>query len=197
MKIEILKFKRVTSTNDIAIKMIKNKKRKAGCVHADIQTKGKGTYGKEWISKKGNLFSSIFFQLHKSYPTYDEFSVINSILISNVIKNFCINKNVKLKFPNDIFVNGKKICGILQEIITLNSKKFLIIGIGLNIVSNPVIYNKYKATNILAETKKKYKIKEILELIIDTYANFFADINSYNYDYFKKKSKSMTLKRIA
>jgi len=177
--------------------MIKNKKREAGCVHADIQTKGKGTYGKEWISKKGNLFSSIFFQLHKSYPTYDEFSVINSILISNVIKNFCINKNVKLKFPNDIFVNGKKICGILQEIITLNSKKFLIIGIGLNIVSNPVVYNKYKATNILAETNKKHKIKEILELIIDTYENFFAEINSYNYDYFKKKSDLMTLKRIA
>ena len=196
MKIEILKFKRVTSTNDIAINMIKNKKRKDGCVQADIQTKGKGTYGKEWVSKKGNLFSSIFFQLNKSYPTYDEFSVINAILISNVIKNFCVNTNVKLKFPNDIFVNGKKICGILQEIITLNSKKFLVVGIGLNIVSNPVINDKYKATNILAETNKKYKIKEILELIINTYEKFFAELNSFNYDSFKKKSDLMALKSI-
>jgi len=84
----------------------------------------------------------------------------------------------------------------LQEIITLNSKKFLVVGIGLNIVSNPVINDKYKATNILAETNKKYKIKEILELIINTYEKFFAELNSFNYDSFKKKSDLMALKSI-
>jgi len=196
MKIKILKFRSVTSTNDIVIDMIKKKKRVDGCICADIQTKGKGTYGKEWISKKGNLFLSIFFPLHKRYPTFDEFSVINSILISSVIKNFCENKNVKLKFPNDIFVNGKKICGILQEIITLNSQKFLIIGIGINIVSNPPVYNKYKTTNIFAETNKKHKITEILDLIILAYENFFTNMGLYNYESFKKKSDLMILKNV-
>ena len=171
MKIEILKFKRVTSTNDIAINMIKNKKRKDGCVQADIQTKGKGTYGKEWVSKKGNLFSSIFFQLNKSYPTYDEFSVINAILISNVIKNFCVNTNVKLKFPNDIFVNGKKICGILQEIICKNGKNYFIVGIGLNVNNKPKI-NRYPTVCLKEIINKKIKIKDISNNLFNLYNIF-------------------------
>jgi len=95
--------------------------------------------------------------------------------------------------PNDLFVNRKKICGILQELITLNSKKFLIIGIGLNIVSNPKINTKYQTTNILNETKKKPSIKEIIRLIISSYEKFFFNLNSYNYKDFKKKVDLMTL----
>ena len=193
MKFEVFKFKNVTSTNDIAISLIKEKQKKTGCVYADTQTKGRGTHGKEWISDKGNLFGSIFFPLENNYPPFNEFSIINSIIISDVIKHFCDKKNVNLKFPNDVFVNRKKICGVLQETITLGSRKFLIIGIGVNIVSNPDIDNKYQATNILLETKKKPKIKEIIDLIISSYEKFFIDLYLYNYANYKKKAESMIL----
>ena len=83
--------------------------------------------------------------------------------------------------------NGKKICGILQEIITLNSKQFLIIGIGLNVVSNPRIKTKYKATNILVETKKKHSINKIIDLTTKSYENFFNNLKSYSYSDFKNK----------
>ena len=160
MKLKIYKFKKVTSTNDVAINLIKKKKKISGYVHADIQTKGRGTHGKKWISFKGNLFGSIFFQLKKKYPPFNEFSLINGVIISKVLRHFCIKKKIKLKFPNDVFLNGKKVCGILQELITLNKKKFLIIGIGMNIVSNPKIKDRYETTNISIEIKKKVK-KEI------------------------------------
>ena len=93
-------------------------------------------------------------------------------------------------------MNGKKICGILQELVTLNGVKFLIIGMGVNLVSSPKIKNKYKATNILIETKKKPKIKEIVDLIVSSYEKFFINLNSYNYINFKKKSESMSLNKI-
>ena len=192
MKFEIFKFDRATSTNDVAISLIKNKQKKVGCVYVDIQTKGRGTHGREWVSQKGNLFASIFFSLKKNYPPFNEFSIINPIIISDVIKHFC-NKNIKLKFPNDIFVNGKKICGILQEVITSKDKKFLIIGIGINIVSNPDINKDYKATNLLLETKKKRNIKDLITYIIFSYEKFFIDLNLYNYANFKKKAESMAL----
>ena len=192
MKFEIFKFDRATSTNDVAIGLIKNKQKKVGCVYVDIQTKGRGTHGREWVSQKGNLFASIFFSLEKNYPPFNEFSIINPIIISNVIKHFC-NKNIKLKFPNDIFVNGKKICGILQEVITSKDKNFLIIGIGINIVSNPNINKDYKATNLLLETKKKRDIKDLITYIIFSYEKFFIDLNLYNYANFKKKAESMAL----
>ena len=192
MKFEIFKFDRATSTNDVAISLIKNKQKKVGCVYVDIQTKGRGTHGREWVSQKGNLFASIFFSLEKNYPPFNEFSIINPIIISDVIKHFC-NKNIKLKFPNDIFVNGKKICGILQEVITSKDKNFLIIGIGINIVSNPNINKDYKATNLLLETKKKRDIKDLITYIIFSYEKFFIDLNLYNYANFKKKAESMAL----
>tara|TARA_Y100000590_G_scaffold464782_1_gene635086 strand:+ start:2481 stop:3065 length:585 start_codon:yes stop_codon:yes gene_type:complete len=193
MKFEIFKFDSVTSTNDIAINLIKEKSKDVGCIYAKEQTKGRGTYGKTWISERGNLFGSIFFPLKNNYPPFNEFSIINPVIISSVIENFCKKKNINFKLPNDIFVNHKKICGILQELITINSRNFLIIGIGLNIVSNPEINEKYKATNILFETKKKPSIKEMIRLIISSYEKFFFNLKSYNYTDYKKKADLMAL----
>ena len=195
MKFEIFKYEKVTSTNDIAISLIKNKEKFFGYVYAKIQTKGRGTHGKEWISEQGNLFGSIFFPLKKNYPEFNEFSVINPIIISDVLKNFCEFKSINLKFPNDIFVNRKKICGILQEKITFNDINFLIIGVGINLVSNPNINNDYKATNILLETKKKPEINKVVDLLISSYEKFFINLGSYNYHNFKKKADSMALGR--
>ena len=59
MKFEIFNFEKVTSTNDVAINFIKEKHKEAGCIYAKIQTRGRGTYGKNWVSDEGNLFISI------------------------------------------------------------------------------------------------------------------------------------------
>ena len=193
MRFETFKFESVTSTNDTAISLIKEEQKEIGCVYANSQTKGRGTHGREWVSDRGNLFGSIFFPLKDNYPPFNEFFTISPIIISDVIEHFCKKQKINLKFPNDVFVNGKKICGILQELIISNSRKFLIIGIGVNVVSNPKIKSKYHATNILLETKKKPKIKEIIDLIVSSYEKFFINLNSYNYEHFKKKADSMAL----
>ena len=187
MKFKIFSFKKVTSTNDIAINFIKKRKKEIGCICADEQSKGRGRYGKRWVSDKGNIFTSLFFPLKKNYPKFNEFSAINPILISKVIKSFCKNKKISLKFPNDIMIDNKKVCGLLQELITLNNKKFLIIGIGINIISNPGSQSNYETTNIFLETNKKVNKKKIIKLIVSSYENFFINIKSYQYINFKKK----------
>ena len=194
MRFEIFRFPSVSSTNDVAISLIKKEKKILGCVYAETQTKGRGTYGKKWISNKGNLFISIFFHLKENYPPFNEFSVISPLIVSETIKHFCKDKTVSLKFPNDVFLNGKKICGILQETITFNKQKFLIIGIGMNVVSNPKIMDLYEATNILFETKKKINIKTIIDLIIISYEKFFKVLNLYKYENYKNKAETMSLK---
>ena len=193
MKFKIFHFESVTSTNDMAMKLIKKNKKISGCVYAKKQTKGKGTRGKKWISEIGNLFSTFFFPLKKKYPTFSEFSLINPIIVSNVINKFCKNKTISFKWPNDILLNKRKICGILQEVITVNKKKFLIIGIGINIISNPVIKNKYKATNIFLETKKNPTTKELINLLIISYEDFFKNLDSYNFKNFKRKTELMAI----
>ena len=63
MKIKLIKFKKVKSTNNIAIKLIKSNKINPAIISSEKQTKGRGTRGKKWISQKGNLFISIFFKI--------------------------------------------------------------------------------------------------------------------------------------
>ena len=193
MKFKIFKFQSVTSTNDEALNLIKEEKKESGYVYAEIQTRGRGTHGKKWISEKGNLFGSLFFPLKDNYPAFHEFSTINPLILSSVIGNYCEKQNISFKWPNDVLVKGRKICGILQELISLGNKKFLIIGIGINIVSNPNINNGYHATNIFLETKKKPTIKKIINLIISSYETFFLDLNSYNYINLKKKVDLMSV----
>ena len=96
MKLKKFNFKTVNSTNDIAVRLIKNTNNKFGIIIADRQKKGRGQRGKKWISNKGNFFASIFFPLKNNYPPFNEFSIINPIIISGVIKHFCKKGNINL-----------------------------------------------------------------------------------------------------
>ena len=148
MKFKIFKYDTVNSTNEKAIELIKKKKYENGFVYALSQKKGKGRYGRKWISKKGNFFGSIFFHLKKNYPSVEEFSLINPILNIDILSKYCGRKNTFFKSPNDIYINKKKICGILQEVIIRGSKKYLIVGIGINLFSNPKIKNYQKNSSV-------------------------------------------------
>ena len=81
MKLKVTKFKSVKSTNDKAIKLIQNGKVTSGFIIADLQTKGRGTMGKKWISKKGNIFISIFFKVNFTKIKIENFLIINARII--------------------------------------------------------------------------------------------------------------------
>ena len=95
MNFNIYNYNKIPSTNDEAIKLIKKKNMKQGLVFSKIQTNGRGTRGKKWISKSGNFFGSIFFQLKKNTPKFYEFSVIAPVLITKKIKGLLIHINLK------------------------------------------------------------------------------------------------------
>ena len=77
----------------------------------------------------------------------------------DVLSKHCKENSLFFKSPNDIYIYKKKVCGILQETILKESKKYLIVGIGINILSNPKIKN-YPITNLYTETKKKNKVDQ-------------------------------------
>ena len=89
MKLRSLKFKSVKSTNDIAHKLIKKKNVRPTIILSEEQSKGRGTMGKKWISKKGNLFLTIFFDMSKKKVDFKKFSVLNAHLLKSIlIKKF-------------------------------------------------------------------------------------------------------------
>ena len=136
MKLRSLKFKSVKSTNDIALMLIKKDNIKPSIILSERQTKGRGTMGKKWISKKGNLFLSIFFDMSKKKIDFKKFTIINAYLLKRILAKKFSNK-IKIKWPNDLLFKKKKICGILQETVINAGKQFLIVGIGINTNLDP------------------------------------------------------------
>lgn len=192
MKFKVYKYKSLTSTNDKAINFINSKKKESGFIFSNIQTKGRGTREKKWISLEGNLFASIFFPLKKNYPSFNEFTFINPIIIHKVIKSFCKKSQLNLKWPNDILLNKKKICGILQEVIKKNNLNYLIIGVGLNLVKNPNMKG-LETSNILKETNINIKKGLIINKIVKSYELFFNKIKNYEFKEYKKKANLLSI----
>ena len=161
MKFKVFSYKKVNSTNNTAIALIK-KNIKQGIVSSEIQKKGKGRIGKKWISRKGNLFISIFFPISKKLKLKKILN-INLKIIKNIISQI-IPYKINIKLPNDIKILKKKVCGILQEIIYINEVKFLIVGIGINIISSPN-FLKYETTYLNKYVRKKIDKNKMLRLI--------------------------------
>ena len=180
MKLKKYKYKIVNSTNDLAIQIIKNTNNKSGIVIANKQKKGRGQYGKKWTSFKGNLFVSIFFPIDKIKFSFKDLTKVNCFLVKKLLSNFYKNK-ITIKNPNDLLINDMKIAGILQETILKSSTKFIIIGIGLNLIKSPKLKN-YPTTNLLDLTGVKIapdiailKLKRIYEKFIPLLPKFNTD----------------------
>ena len=166
MKLLKFTYKKVMSTNDVAIRKIRSGIEQ-GIIITNEQKKGRGRFGNKWISLKGNLFTTIFYKVNSNY-NLKKITQKNCLLIFKTLKTV-IKENNSIKYPNDILINSKKICGILQEIIKYNNKHFIIVGIGINIVGSPKI-NKYRTTYLnkhlnrnMSKYKIFFKIKKIFE----------------------------------
>ena len=169
MKFKIFRFKKVESTNNSAIRIIKNTNTEYGMIIANKQTSGRGQYGKKWISYNGNLFVSFFYKFDHLTVSLKQITKINSLLVKKLLSVY-YKKKITFKKPNDLLIDKKKICGILQEKISKLNKKYLIVGIGINLIKNPNLKN-YPTTNLskllnrkVSKNKIEKQLKKIFEI---------------------------------
>ena len=146
MKLKKFKFKKVKSTNNTAIRIIKRSNFRFGMIIAETQSSGKGQYGKKWISNKGNLFVSFFHELKNINISLPSLTKINCLMVKKALQKY-YKKKILFKKPNDLLINKKKISGILQETTFASGNKFLIVGIGVNLIKSPEIKS-YPTTNL-------------------------------------------------
>ena len=172
MKLKQFNFQKVKSTNQTAIRLIKNSNNEFGLIISEIQSNGKGQYGRKWISYKGNIFLSIFYKLDEINLSLEILTTKNCFLVKNVISKYC-KKKITLKKPNDLLINKQKICGILQEKIEKSQKNYLIIGIGLNLIKSPNLSN-YPTTNLFKINNRKINKKKIEKELKITFEKFLS-----------------------
>lgn len=158
---KIYRFDEIDSTNEYAKSLIKQAP-EGTIVLADRQTAGKGRLGKSWYSPDGGLWMSVI--LHP--PQIALISVITGIAICESLS--CYGVLAFIKWPNDILLNGKKIAGILTEII--GNVVILGIGINLNIRTFPEELKDY-ASSVFLETKKHLG-KEMIYQTLCTELNY-------------------------
>ena len=175
MKLKKYFFKKVKSTNNIALRLVKNGKSN-GVILSDLQSEGRGQRSNKWISIKGNLFMTVFFEISNKL-TLKKITQLNLSIIKRIILK--ITKSyVSVKLPNDILINKKKICGILQETIKKNNIQYLIVGIGLNLISSPKI-NQYPTTSLYDLTNSKISVNKISKELKIMYKNFLKSQVSF------------------
>ena len=172
MKLKQFNFKKVKSTNQTAIRFINSSKNEFGLIVSEAQSKGKGQYGRKWISYKGNIFLSFFFKLENINLSLNSLTKINSFLVKNVVSKY-YKKKITFKSPNDLLINKKKICGILQEKIEKSKKQYLVVGIGFNLIRSPNIPN-YPTTNLFEVTNKKINKKKFVKELKITFEKFLS-----------------------
>ena len=168
MKFKKFKFKKVKSTNDTAIRLIRKNISESGMVVADSQLSGRGQYGRKWISYKGNLFVSFFHKMNTKKISITTITKINCFLVKRLLSKYT-KKKIIYKKPNDLLIDKKKISGILQETIFVSDKIFLITGIGININKNPNIKNHptINMSELTGKTVSKVKIENNLKQLFE------------------------------
>ena len=172
MKLKQFNFKKVKSTNQTAIRLIKSSENEFGLIVSEAQSKGKGQYGRKWISYKGNIFLSFFYKLENINLSLNSLTKTNCFLVKNVISKY-YKKKITFKLPNDLLINKKKICGILQEKIEKSKKQYLIVGIGFNLIKSPNIPN-YPTTSLLKITNQKINKKKFVKELKITFEKFLS-----------------------
>lgn len=164
----IIKLNAIDSTNSFLKKLYNNEAVKDyTVVMAKVQTKGRGQRETVWDAETGkNLTFSVFKGLVGLQIEHAFFvSIITSLAIVKALESFNIPK-LKIKWPNDILSDNKKICGILIEnVIKNNQLDSCIIGIGLN-VNQTQFNNLPKASSIKQITGVTYDLDELLHAII-------------------------------
>jgi len=127
---EIKYFKEIESTNIIA-REIADSVDEGTLVIAESQTAGRGRLGRKWISPEGGIWFSIILK-PKTQPLYaPQITLLAGVSVTRTIRSFGLP--AKIKWPNDILINGKKVCGILTELrAEADIIDYLIVGIGID-----------------------------------------------------------------
>jgi BirA family biotin operon repressor/biotin-[acetyl-CoA-carboxylase] ligase len=131
-------FEDIDSTNEEARRLASQGERGPVWITAGRQTAGRGRRGRKWESPTGNLAATLLLSPGRPASECAQLSFVSALAASETVARFTPDADVKVKWPNDVLANGRKIAGILLESASQGADPlFLAIGIGINLKSHP------------------------------------------------------------
>jgi len=163
---ELHYYHHLATTMEAAKELAKKGAAEGATVIAGTQTAGRGRIGRTWLSPEGNLAMSIM--LKPTLEKLPQLIMIASLAVVRTIKNVAgIEANIK--WPNDVLIKGKKVCGILIENeVKGNKVNFAIIGIGINVNLDPLAFPEIAeiATSLSSELGAEISKAELISTLL-------------------------------
>ncbi len=154
-------------------------------VSADVQTAGKGRNSRKWLSENGsNLLFSLLLLQPSFFARFKAISIVSAYSVMKVLQRYGVEGMIK--WPNDVYVNGRKICGILLQGVSREKMECLVVGIGINV--NQTVFDgdyMHQPTSVSLETGKKIDMDQFRN---DIYTQLADDLNRLNdgYDFYEE-----------
>ncbi|MCF8495134.1 MAG: biotin--[acetyl-CoA-carboxylase] ligase [Alphaproteobacteria bacterium] len=172
-------FEEAASTQDILKDLARTGVPQGTAVQALSQTAGRGRHGREWEPGAGNLYLSVLLRPACALQDIGQLGLVAGVAIGQALAPFLENPSLlRLKWPNDVFLSGKKCAGILIETDTIPSGDFAwaVVGMGVNILEAPAGLSS-RATGIAAHAKKNIPAPgrdEVREAILKELGDVFT-----------------------
>lgn len=166
----VLLFQHTASTNDLVWREAQNGVEEGLVIIAEQQTAGRGRQGRQWQSNaKAGLYASALLRPHWPLSQITRLTIVSSLAVAEAVEKLC-GKEVRIKWPNDVFMRGKKLGGILTEVqADPEGIRFAVVGMGLNVSQEkkdfPAALHSI-ATSLKLETGHDYRRADLLVEIL-------------------------------
>jgi BirA family transcriptional regulator, biotin operon repressor / biotin---[acetyl-CoA-carboxylase] ligase len=171
-------FPEVESTNDVLFKLARDGAPHGTVVIAECQTKGKGRLNREWQSPPGcNIYASVVLR-PPTEPLYaPQITLMTGVVVAELLSEYC-TAEVTLKWPNDVLIRGKKVCGILAEMSSSEGGvDFVVVGIGINVNIRKNDFDesiRNTATSLAEETGRNISRLDLTAKLFDRFDEIYA-----------------------
>ncbi len=164
----------ITSTNDLAHFLARNNEPEGSVIFAKGQTQGKGRLGKSWISPHGKgLYFSFILRPDMPVGQASRVTLTVALAVATALTEMHV-EGVRIKWPNDILLGEKKVCGILTELSLLEDKvNYVVVGVGLNVNMDKGGLPK-DAISLKEAMTREFDIADLSHIIIKKIDYFYA-----------------------
>lgn len=196
MKVVYYHFQSLSSTNDWAKKNFHSFEKNAlTAICADMQTKGRGQFGRRWNSPdRMNIYASFCFFTKNMNSDVFVFTHLLALAAAEVLAKMGIHP--KMKWPNDLLVSGRKIAGILCETLPIEDHTGVVLGIGLNVnmPQDALAKIDQEATSILEELKKETPVTEVFSSLKNIFQSKLETYFTSGFKPFEKQFEDFLIK---
>lgn len=173
---KVLVKEEVGSTNELAKSLARDGEPEGTVITARRQSAGKGRTGRSWESPEGGLYLSIILRPELPAADLTLLTVLSCLPVAQAIEEAC-HIVPRIKWPNDVKVEGRKVAGVLVEVCYRGGEpRFMILGVGINLNTDPEILVSPEAGSLKAICSKEIDQEHFLNLLLfkldDMYSRF-------------------------